>query len=564
MGRSITDRQPDGTVVYKADQHLNVPELDILTMLFNSQWCDAKPNSILHADAEDPLHKHTTVASTIQLIRQLAHALRHTYGIGRDAPDKDVVLVVTSGHYMLPTLFFGTVAARGVYSAASPASTPAELAYLVGLVAPTVVVCSADTRAMVEATARGAGLPAERVLLLGNDGPGLQLTVLGTGNRVGLSPARTLGWERITDLKTLENSVICVLFSSGTTGFPKGVRISHRMMLAEAFLTMEAEKEYLRREKPGVEYRTLAHVPAAHIAGVQSYMVNATYRGGTAYWMPKFDFPKFLEYMKKYKITYFFSVPPIYLAIAKHPGVTDQFDSVEGAASGAAPLGSDLQAAAEAKLGKGGADLTQVWGLSETCGAITIMWPGEGEHTGSVSPLLANHEARIVGDDGKDVEPGGTGEVWVRGPVVFKGYWKNEEANRESFVGDWFCTGDVGYFRNGMLYIVDRKKELIKYKGLQVAPAELEEVLLSHPKIADAAVIGVDGEETEVPRAYVVPAARDLTREEVAKWVEGKVAPYKKLRGGVLFVDAIPKNPSGKILRKVLREEAKRKQASKL
>lgn len=230
------------------------------------------------------------------------------------------------------------------------------------------------------------------------------------------------------------------------------------MMLAEVFLTMEVDKEYLQREKPGVKYRTLAHVPAAHVAGIQSYFINVTYRGGTAYWMAKFDFPKFLEYMKKYKITFFFSVPPIYLAIAKDPRVTDQFDSVEGAASGAAPLGKELQAAAEAKLGKGKAPLTQVWGLSETCGAITCMEPGDSEHTGSVSPLLANHEARLVDDDGKDVEPGGTGEVWVRGPVTTKGYWKNDKANRESFVGDWFCTGDVGHFTNGMLYIVDRKK----------------------------------------------------------------------------------------------------------
>lgn len=174
--------------------------------------------------------------------------------------------------------------------------------------------------------------------------------------------------------------------------------------------------------------------------------------------MPRFDFVKFLNYMQKYEITYFFSVPPIYLLIAKHPGVTNQFDSVEGAASGAAPLGAELQAAAEAKLGKGKAKLTQVWGLSETCGAITAMDPGEGEHTGSVSYLVANHEARLVDDEGKDVEPGGVGEVWVRGPVVTKGYWKNDKANRESFVGDWFCTGDVGQFRDGMLYIVDRKK----------------------------------------------------------------------------------------------------------
>lgn len=238
----------------------------------DSKFSEAKPDTILHADADDPT-KHTTTASTIQLTRQVAHVLRHTYGIGRNGPDKDNVLAVTMGHYMLQTLFFGTVAASGVYSAASPASTPSELAYLIGLVEPKVIVCNADTRAVVEETVRKLNFSAERVLYLGNEG-GLDLTVVGTGKKLEFSPARTLDWERITDLTRLENSIACVLFSSGTTGLPKGVRISHRMMVAESFLTLEPDKEYMKREKPGVQVRTLAHVPAAHIAGVQSYFIN--------------------------------------------------------------------------------------------------------------------------------------------------------------------------------------------------------------------------------------------------------------------------------------------------
>lgn len=392
-------------------------------------------------------------------MRQLAYILRNKYQVGVKGPNTDNVLVVTNGDYRLQTLFFATVAAGGVYSAASPSSTASELAYLVGLVEPRLIVCHGDTRATVEETVRKLKFPADRVLFLG-EGAGLDLTVLGKSNQhLELLPSRTLDWTRITDPRQLEYSTICILFSSGTTGLPKGVKISHRMMVAEAVLTMEVDKEWVRRERPEYVYRTLAHVPAAHIAGVQCYFVNASYRGGTTYWMPRFDFVKFLEYNRRYRITFFFSVPPIWLAIAKHPAVTDQLAACEGAASGAAPLGAQTQLDAESKLGVGGnAKLTQVWGLTETTGAITAMDPGLGEYTGSVSGLVANHEARLVGEDGKDVEPGTSGEVWVRGPVVTKGYWKNEKANRESFVDDWFCTGDIGLFKDGLLYIVDRKK----------------------------------------------------------------------------------------------------------
>lgn len=358
---------------------------------------------------------------------------------------------------MLQTLFAATVSADGVYSAASPASTPSELSYLIGLVEPKLLVCNADTKAVVEETVRKTNFPSDRLLFLG-DAPGLDLQPVNSSQKLKLSPSKTLPWTRITDPKTLEYSVICILFSSGTTGFPKGVQISHRMMVAETFLPAQPSREYNARERPGWEYRTLAHVPAAHIAGVQGYLANSTYRGGTTFWMPRFDFPKFLTYNKKYKITFFFSVPPIWLAIAKHPGVADQLDTVEDAASGAAPLGAQLQVDAEAKIGKSQGKLTQVWGLTETTGAITAVDPGQRDHTGSVGSLLANHEARIVDDDGKDLEPGVPGEVWVKGPVVFKGYWKNDKANRESFVDGWFCTGDIGAFKDGKLYIVDRKK----------------------------------------------------------------------------------------------------------
>lgn len=192
--------------------------------------------------------------------------------------------------------------------------------------------------------------------------------------------------------------------------------------------------------------------------------------GGSVYWMPRFSFPHFLAYNAKYRITFFFTVPPIYLLIAKSPLATTQFATLELAISGAAPLGKALQHAASQKLGASHCFIDQTWGLSETTGSATTMPTGMHDDTGSVAPLIPNMRARLVDDDDNDVEPGEPGEVLVKGPVVCKGYHQNADADKEAFTpGGWFRTGDIAVFNNGLFYIVDRKKELIKYKGLQVS-----------------------------------------------------------------------------------------------
>ncbi|CCC05448.1 unnamed protein product [Sordaria macrospora k-hell] len=535
---TIVERTPSG-IIYKSPQQRDFPQLDLLSLLFDSPACGAKEDTVIHADAADP-SKAITKAQLRTLVKRLAYTLRQRYGIGQDGPEKDVVLCISSGHFLLPCLFYSTLAAGGIFSSSSPSSTASEFAGQAKQIGAKLIMCNEDTKDIAAAAAKLAKIPGSRVLVLKSQ-PHLELADLDQSTPIPIS-TKTLDWQLITDTAALENSIACVLFSSGTTGLPKMCRLSHTNL--------------------GTGYREglPVHCPLAGgtIAGVQGYFVNSFYLGGTLYWMPRFDFVKFLEYNKKYKITTFFSVPPIYLAIAKSPLVTDQFDSLETAVTGAAPMGKELQLAAQKKLGKGKAQLSQTWGLSETTGSMTAMPRGIDDETGSVSMLVMNGQARIVDDDGKDVEPGQAGELWVRGPNVTKGYYKNDGANKEAFVDGWFCTGDIGLFKDGKFYIVDRKKELIKYKALQVAPAELEALLVSHPRIADAAVIGVEGEGTEVPRAYVVAGDANLKAEEIMDWVASKVANHKKLRGGVVFIDAIPKSPSGKILRKDLRELAKR------
>jgi 4-coumarate--CoA ligase len=187
--------------------------------------------------------------------------------------------------------------------------------------------------------------------------------------------------------------------------------------------------------------------------------VNPTINAGPVYWMPKFDFALFLAYNKKYRITSFFTVPPIYLLIAKSPAVTDQFATLEHVISGAAPLGAELQAQASRKLG---CIISQTWGLSETTGSVTAAPWDYHDETGSVSPLLANVRMRIVDDDGKDVVEGEEGEFVCKGPMVSKGYFDNEQATKESFSEDgWFKTGDIGKCVDGKFYVTDRKKVCI-------------------------------------------------------------------------------------------------------
>lgn len=439
----------------------------------------AKEADLVHADAADP-SKSITKSQLRALVTSTAFLFRHRYGIGLHGPNKDVVLCIATGHFHLPTIFYATIAADGVFSSSNPGSTPKELAFQLNQVHAKLVFCTEETRTTAIAAVKLVNLPLSRIVVFSSGhhgGPSLSLVEAHNSTPVPFPPENHLPWTRITNPETLRDSIICILFSSGTTGTPKGVKLSHVNMVSQSVLVADEVLDYYKTNGPTVDtgrkemtYPIVAHLPAAHIAGVQGYLVNWFYMGGTVYWMPRFDFPDFLAYTKKYKVTCFFSVPPVFLAIAKSPLVTDQFDHVEWAISGAAPMGKDLQNAARAKLGRGKGSLSQTWGLSETTGSITI-YPRElsarngDDTTGSVSMLIPNAEARIVDDEGKDVEPGAPGEIWLRGPNVFEGYWENEEANRNSFCDDetgrgkkWFMTGDVAIFRGGLFYIVDRKK----------------------------------------------------------------------------------------------------------
>ncbi|MCA1708350.1 MAG: AMP-binding protein, partial [Actinobacteria bacterium] len=297
----------------------------------------------------------------------------------------------------------------------------------------------------------------------------------------------------------------------------------------------------------------LAVLPFFHLYGQQVIMNTGLARGATIVSLPRFDLEEFLQTAQDRKVTRLYLVPPIILALAKHP-VVDNYDlsSVEMILSGAAPLGRELQSAVEKRLN---CRVTQGYGLTET-GPVTNAVPLDWEpKSGSAGPLVPNTTSKIVDvGSGEELGPNERGEICLRGPQIMKGYLNNPEATSHTIDKDGFLhTGDIGYVDDdGYFYIVDRLKELIKYKGFQVPPAELEALLLTHPGITDAAVIGIPDEAAgELPKAYVVRADDALTDSDIMDFVASKVAPHKKIRQ-VEFIDEIPKAPSGKILRRVL------------
>ena len=347
------------------------------------------------------------------------------------------------------------------------------------------------------------------------------------------------------------DDVVALPFSSGTTGMPKGVMLTHRNLVAN-LAQIKGLKAHVHVPIDEDDV-LLGLLPFFHIYGMVTIMLSALEAGATVVTMPRFELEQFLQIRQQYGITYAHVVPPLVLALAKHP-VVDKYDmsGLRGIMSGAAPMGPAIAQQARERLG---CSVMQGYGMTELSPVShSNPDPPESIDLASVGPPLPNTECRVVDVvTGEDVERGEPGELLVRGPQVMKGYLNDPDATAATIDEDgWLHTGDIatvderGYFK-----VVDRVKELIKYKGFQVAPAELEALLIGHPAIADAAVVGSPDEEAgEVPKGFVV-AAGDVDPDEIMAYVAERVAPHKRLRK-IEFVSEIPKAASGKILRREL------------
>jgi acyl-CoA synthetase (AMP-forming)/AMP-acid ligase II len=466
-----------------------------------------------------------TYRQLVDDVRRLAAGLSRR-GIAKG----DVVGVWAPNSPDYAVVFHAVISLGAILMTANPAYTAEELSFQLRDARPKLLFTVAALVDRARDASALASQPLEIVTLDdGGEVPTLSsIAVDASPPRVAIDPDR---------------DIAVMPYSSGTTGLPKGVMLTHRNLVANI-----TQFDSLEVQSMGT---LLGVLPCFHIYGMVVIMSFGLMRGETIVTLPRFDLETVLRTLQDWRIAMAHLVPPVIVALAKHP-IVDKYDlsHLKWIFSGAAPLGVELTEAVEKRLS---VRIRQGYGLTETSPVTHYSLP-DREKAGKVGQLVPSTELRIVDPaSGEDMGVGERGEVWIRGPQVMKGYLNNPDATARTIDGDgWLKTGDVGVIDDeGYLEVVDRLKELIKVKGFQVAPAELEALLLKHPAVADVAVIPVPDEECgEVPKAFIV-ARGPLGAEEVMSFVAGRVAHYKKVRH-VAFVEQIPKSPSGKILRRVL------------
>jgi acyl-CoA synthetase (AMP-forming)/AMP-acid ligase II len=464
--------------------------------------------------------------TSAELIGQVATVARRMSerGVGPG----DVVALMSRNQPAYISAFHGVIAAGGSVTPLNPVLTPREAAIQIGDSGAKVLLVDAATVEKGEEVSRAVGAT---LIVLDASWPGPH-------DGAGL-PDRAPGFDPKTTLAALP-------YSSGTTGRAKGVMLTHRNLVAN-LAQLAPMWPY------GPDDVVCAVPPMFHIYGMNVIMNLALARGSTIVTLPRFDVEGYLTTIERHRVTRLHLAPPMVLQLVSQPDI-ERFDlsSVRWAVSGAAPLDAGLAARFEERFG---VPVAQGYGMTEASPGTHLI-PERDQAAappGSVGWLMPNTEGRLVSPEtGEDSDE--TGEVWVRGPQVMAGYLNNRAATTETLTSDgWLKTGDIARVKDGVFFIVDRVKELIKYKGYQVAPAELEALLLTHPDVADAAVVPMAHETGgEAPKAFVV-ATGDLDPDALMSWVAERVAPYKRIRA-VEFIDQIPKSPSGKILRRVLRD----------
>ncbi|KAK6378940.1 hypothetical protein LTS17_006643 [Exophiala oligosperma] len=541
-------------VFFKATPAPELPTKDILSWIFDAPDYDVNKPILVDASKPERFISHLHARTTI---RKLIAGLRHM-GVRRG----DCVIVHSFNDIYYTLLVLAIIGSGAIFAGTNPGYTPLELQHHVKITQSKFLVCEPELLPSLLQAAKGTGIPVSRIRIFDTQ-PGQTCPdgLLGWNDllRHGESD-----WVRFDHPETCADTTAARLTSSGTTGLPKATMTSHLNLIAQHELVYG-----IASPKRPYEVVNLFAAPMFHAAVGPRVHTTALKNGERSYVMRRFELEPFLANLEKYQVTELYIVSAMAVAICMSPLIEKySLKSVRQALAGAAPLSKETQAGIR-KYMRPDAPFTQVMGMTESTCILTWFDYPEDDVTGSVGRVRPGIDVKLVDDEGKDISGYDvTGELCIKGPTVIKEYFNNPAANAETFDADgFFHTGDVMYCdgRTKLWYIVDRKKEMIKVRGFQVAPPEIEGVLLTHPDIVDAAVIGVSARseiDGEVPRAYVVrrPGVKepDLTERDVVEYAGKALSKYKRLEGGVKFVDAIPKNASGKILKRILRDEAKK------
>ncbi|KAI6676572.1 hypothetical protein NL676_037368 [Syzygium grande] len=519
------------------------PNLDIASYVL-SQFPHALAESRI-ALIDAATNRQSSYAHLHRSIRSLSYGLYHALGVRKG----DVVFLLAPNSLLYPTVCLAIWSVGAILTPANPLNTTMEIAKQV-----------VDSGAKLAISA-----PEELHKLIPTKLPTMLTTKTSDGTLLSVEELIEccdpidLPLERPTQMDTA-----AVLYSSGTTGTSKGVILTHAN-----FISIITLLNWSVSASSSQDDVFLCFIPMFHIYGLAFFVLGLFCSGITTVVMKRFDFQAMLDAIKVHRVNNIPAVPPVILALVKQANnMKCDLSSLRRVGSGAAPLSKEVTDGFREKFPW--VELRQGYGLTETCGATSFFALDEEAkaHSGSCGSLIPHFSAKIVDiETGSPLPPNKEGELWLRSPTIMKGYLRNEEATTATIDPEgWLRTGDLGYFdEDGFLYIVDRIKELIKHNGYQVAPAELEALLLSHPQIVDAAVIPLEDEEAgQVPMAYVVRASgSELTENQVIRFIADQVAPYKKVRR-VGFISTIPKSAAGKILRKQLISQTQQQLNSRL
>ncbi|ESK85047.1 phenylacetyl- ligase [Moniliophthora roreri MCA 2997] len=524
---------------------------------------------------DDTTGRPVTLSEIRNRTTALSNGLASKFSIGYD----DVVLIFSRNHIDYPIVTWATLKAGGIVSGANPAFTRDELVYQLKSSKANLIIANPESLNVAISAARAVGIPSERIVLF--DAPDSQSQPSNASKFPTVEDLVQLGLRNPNSFKEPKidpkTKLAYLTYSSGTTGRPKAVAIRHISLIANTI-------QMATHSKVGKNYTTwdeqryrpgdvgIVVLPLFHSYGMMINLHFMLYYGMTVVVIPKFNFVEMLKSIIRYRINHLVLVPPQAVLLCKHPAVKD-YDLrsvVRTIMVGAAPLSKEIneqlfELFPDAHIGQG-------YGMTEISTSISL-WSIENKRgvSGSAGKLIPGVKARIVKPDGSLAGFNEPGELIIYSPSNSLRYHNNEQATKDTFIDGWVKTGDEAKIDENLeLFILDRIKEIMKVRGFQVAPAELEGCILDHPDVTDACVVGVpDDYSGEVPLAFVVPtastaarmkndpaAAHDIKASIMKHVADNKVA-YKQLAGGVEFIDAIPKNPSGKLLRRVLREMAK-------